>query len=160
MKKLMIIIGIAAEACVFAALASECKDKQVSQTDVGTSVQNVSESGKITREQWNAMTPEQRREAMAKSKVDSASSRDKAEAARLGIPLEKWVTMTKKGRKTIRQEALAKSKGMTVEQMKAERTRKEAEKVGCPVEKWAAMTVKERCAYRKAAKEAKEPKQS
>ena len=156
MKKLMIIIGIAAEVCAFAALASECKDKQGNQTDAGTSVQCVPESGKITREQWNAMTPTERKEAMAKTKAENATGREKAEAARLGIPLEKWVTMTKKDRKTIRQEALAKSKGMTVEQMKAERTRKEAEKVGCPVEKWAAMTVKERCAYRKAAKAAKE----
>ena len=156
MKKLMVIIGIAAEVCAFAALASECKDKQGNQTDAGTSVQCVPESGKITREQWNAMTPEQRKEAMAKTKAENATGREKAEAARLGIPLEKWVTMTKKDRKVIRQEALAKSKGMTVEQMKAERTRKEAEKVGCPIEKWAAMTVKERCAYRKAMKAAKE----
>ena len=156
MKKLMVIIGIAAEVCAFAALASECKDKQGNQTDAGTSVQCVPESGKITREQWNAMTPTERKEAMAKTKAENATGREKAEAARLGIPLEKWVTMTKKDRKTIRQEALAKAKGMTVDEMKAERTRKEAEKVGCPVEKWAAMTVKERCAYRKAAKAAKE----
>ena len=156
MKKLMVIIGIAAEVCAFAALASECKDKQGNQTDAGTSVQCVVESGKITREQWNSMTPTERKEAMAKSKAENATSREKAEAKRLGIPLEKWVTMTKKDRKVIRQEALAKSKGMTVEEMKAERNRKEAEKVGCPVEKWAAMTVKERCAYRKALKAAKE----
>ena len=156
MKKLMIIIGIAAEVCAFAALASECKGKSDAKSDKGTSVQCVPESGKVTREQWNAMTPEQRKEAMAKTKAENATGREKAEAARLGIPLEKWVTMTKKDRKTIRQEVLAKSKGLTVEQMKAERTRKEAEKVGCPVEKWAAMTVKERCAYRKAAKAAKE----
>ena len=159
MKKLMAIIGIAAEVCAFAALASECKDKQVKQTGAGTSVQCVAESGKITREQWDAMTPAERKEAMAKTKAENATGREKAEAARLGIPLEKWVTMTKKDRKVIRQEALAKSKGMTVEQMKAERTRKEAEKVGCPVEKWAAMTVKERCAYRKAAKAAKDSKE-
>ena len=156
MKKLMIIIGIATEVCAFAALASECKGKLDAKPETGTSVQCVAESGKITREQWNAMTPEQRKEAMAKTKAENATGREKAEAARLGIPLEKWVTMTKKDRKVIRQEALAKSKGMTVEQMKAERTRKEAEKVGCPVEKWAAMTVKERCAYRKAATAAKE----
>lgn len=151
MKKLMIIIGIAAEVCGFAALASECKGKLDAKPDKGTSVQCVAESGKITREQWNAMTPEQRKEGMAKSKAENATGREKAEAARLGIPLEKWVTMTKKDRKTIRQEALAKSKGMTVEQMKTERTRKEAEKAGCSVEKWTAMSVKERIAFRKEA---------
>ena len=151
MKKLMVIIGIAAEVCGFAAFASECKGKLDAKPDKGTSVQCVAESGKITREQWNAMTPEQRKEAMAKSKAENATGREKAEAARLGIPLEKWVTMTKKDRKTIRQEALAKSKGMTVEQMKAERTRKEAEKAGCSVEKWTAMSVKERIAFRKEA---------
>ena len=156
MKKLMIIVGIAAEVCAFAALASERTGKQDAKPEVGTSVHCAAESGKITREQWNAKTPEQRKEAMTKTKAENATGREKAEAARLGIPLEKWVTMTKKDRKTIRQEALAKSKGMTVDEMKAERTRKEAEKVGCPVEKWAAMTVKERCAYRKAAKAAKE----
>ena len=159
MKKLMIIIGIATEVCAFAALASECKGKLDANPEKGTSVQCVAESGKITREQWNAMTPAERKEAKAKTKAENATGREKAEAARLGIPLEKWVTMTKKDRKVIRQEALAKSKGMTVEQMKAERTRKEAEKVGCPVEKWAAMTVKERCAYRKAAKAAKDSKE-
>ena len=151
MKKLMIIIGIAAEVCGFAALASECKGKLDAKPETGTSVQCVAESGKITREQWNAMTPEQRKEAMAKTKAENATGREKAEAARLGIPLEKWVTMTKKDRKVIRQEALAKSKGMTVEQMKAERTRKEAEKAGCSVEKWTAMSVKERIAFRKEA---------
>ena len=152
MKKLMIIIGIATEVCAFAALASECKGKLDAKPEKGTSVQCIAESGKITREQWNAMTPEQRKEAMAKTKAENATGREKAEAARLGIPLEKWVTMTKKDRKVIRQEALAKSKGMTVEQMKAERTRKEAEKVGCPVEKWAKMSVKERAAFRREAK--------
>ena len=151
MKKLMIIIGIAAEVCGFVALASECKGKLDTKPEKGTSVQCVAESGKITREQWNAMTPEQRKEAMAKTKAENATGREKAEAARLGIPLEKWVTMTKKDRKVIRQEALAKSKGMTVEQMKAERTRKEAEKAGCSVEKWTAMSVKERIAFRKEA---------
>lgn len=156
MKKLMIIIGIAAEVCGFAALASEGKGKFDAKPESGTSVQCVAETGEITREQWNAMTPAERKEALAKAKVKNATGREKAEAKRLGIPLEKWVTMTKKDRKTIRQEALAKSKGMTVEQMKADRTRKEAEKAGCPVEKWTAMTVKERCAYRKAAKAAKE----
>ena len=156
MKKLMVIIGIAAEVCALAALASECKERQDAKSDKGTSVQCVAESDKVTREQWNAMTSAERRGAMAKAKAENATGREKAEAKRLGIPLEKWVTMTKKDRKVIRQEALAKSKGMTVEQMKAERTRKEAEKAGCPVEKWAAMTVKERCAYRKALKAAKE----
>ena len=131
MKKLMIIIGIAAEVCGFAALASECKGKLDAKPEKGTSVQCVAESGKITREQWNAMSPDERKAAMAKTKAENATGREKAEAARLGIPLEKWVTMTKKERKVIRQEALAKSKGMTVEQMKAERTRKEAEKAGC-----------------------------
>ena len=156
MKKLMVIIGIAAEVCGFAALASECKEVLDAKPEAGTSVQCVTESGGITREQWKAMTPDERRAAMVKAKVENATGREKAEAKRHGIPLEKWVMMTKKDRKAIRQEALAKSKGMTVEQMKAERTRKEAEKVGCPVEKWAAMTVKERCAYRKALKSAKE----
>ena len=94
------------------------------------------------------------------TKTAELTTRDRKDAERCGIAVEQWKTMTKKARKAIRQEALAKSKGMTVEQMKAERTRKEAEKVGCPVEKWAAMTVKERCAYRKAAKEAKDSKQS
>ena len=60
--------------------------------------------------------------------------------------------MSKKEQKTARQKALASKKGMTVEEMKAERNRKQAEKVGCPVEKWAKMSVKERIAFRKQAK--------
>ena len=75
MKKLMIIIGIAAEVCGFAALASECKGKLDAKPEKGTSVQCVAETGKVTREQWNAMTPEQRKEAMAKSKAENATGR-------------------------------------------------------------------------------------
>ena len=60
MKKLMIIIGIATEVCAFAALASECKGKLDAKPEKGTSVQCVAESGKITREQWNAMSPDER----------------------------------------------------------------------------------------------------
>ena len=115
---------------------------------------------KVTREQWKAMTPEERKAAKRQAKIDeavhTASKRDRNAARRCGIPLEKWCAMSKKAQKAARQEALAKSKGMTVEEMKAERTRKEAERVGCPVEKWAKMSVRARIEYRKAAKAQRE----
>ena len=111
MKKLMVIIGIAAEVCAFAALASECKDRQGAKSDKGTSVQCVPESGKVTREEWNAMTPSERKEAMAKTKAENATGREKAEAARLGIPLEKWAAMTVKERCAYRKALKAAKEG-------------------------------------------------
>ena len=157
MKQMIIVL---AEVACLATFAANIEKPKCEKSETAVMVAGPSEDGKVTREQWKAMTPAERKAAMAKMKAENATGREKSEAARLGIPLEKWVMMTKKDRKTIRQEALAKSKGMTVEEMKAERTRKEAEKVGCPVEKWAAMTVKERCDYRKALKAAKDTKES
>ena len=96
-------------------------------------------------------------EAKQEAKADAAQVESHAaikvrKAAACGCTVEAWNAMSKKEQKAARQKALAAKKGMTVEEMKAERNRKEAEKVGCPVEKWAAMSVKERIAFRKQAK--------
>jgi len=84
-----------------------------------------------------------------------ATVKERREAQRYGYELKDWCALTKKARKEIRQESLAKAKGMTVAEMKAENNRKQAEKAGCPVEEWAKMSVKERCAFRKAKAQAK-----
>jgi len=85
-----------------------------------------------------------------------ATVKERREAQRYGYELKDWCALTKKARKEIRQEALAKSKGMTVAEMKAENNRKQAEKAGCSVEEWTKMSVKERCAFRKAKAQAKQ----
>jgi len=85
-----------------------------------------------------------------------ATVKERREAMRYGYTVENWCALTKKARKEIRQEALAKAKGMTVAEMKAENNRKQAEKAGCPVEEWTKMSVKERCAFRKAKAQAKQ----
>jgi len=150
MKHLIIML---AEVTSIVALAAkvEAPKNEPSPTAV-MCVEKSAEDGKITRAQWKAMTQEERSASMKKSRAENATSREKAEAKRLGYSVEDWCAMTKKARKDVRLEARAKAKGMTVAEMKAERTRKEAEKAGCPVEKWTAMTVKERIAFRKASK--------
>jgi len=150
MKYLIIMIAEVTSVIAFAANVEKPKNEP-SPTAV-MSVEKPSEDGKLTRAQWKSMTPEERTAAMKKAKAEKATSREKCEAKRLGYSLEDWCSMTKKTRKDVRQEALAKAKGMTVAEMKAEANRKAAEKVGCPVEKWAGMTVKERIAFRKQSK--------
>jgi len=86
----------------------------------------------------------------------SATVKERREAQRYGYAVENWCALTKKARKEIRQEALAKKKGMTVAEMKAENNRKAAERAGCSVEEWTKMSVKERCAFRKAKAQAKQ----
>lgn len=78
--------------------------------------------------------------------------RDRKDAERCGIAVEKWKAMSRKARKEARQEVKAKALGMTVAEMKAERNRRDAAKAGCDPEKWAKMSVKERSAFRHAAK--------
>jgi len=150
MKHLIIMLAEVTSVIAFAATAEKPKNEP-SPTAV-MCVEKSSEDGKLTRAQWKSMTPEERTAAMKKMKAEKATSREKCEAKRLGYSLEDWCSMTKKARKDIRQEALAKEKGMTVAEMKAEANRKAAEKAGCPVEKWTAMTVKERIAFRKQSK--------
>jgi len=147
MKQLIVILVEVTSLVAFAASVENPKCEK-SPTAVMT-VESSAEDGKVSRAQWKKMTPEERKAAMNRAKAESATGREKAEAKRLGIPLDTWCGMTKKERKAVRQEYQARQKGITVEEMKAERTRKEAERVGCPVEKWAAMNVKERCEYRR-----------
>lgn len=56
------------------------------------------------------------------------TTRDRKDAERCGIAVEQWKTMTKKARKAARQEAKAKSLGMTVAEMKAANKKKQAKK--------------------------------
>jgi len=154
MKHLIIMLAEVTSVIAFAANVEKPKNEP-SPTAV-MCVEKAPEDGKLTRAQWKAMTPEERAAAMKKSKAENATSREKAEAKRLGYPIEDWCSMTKKARKEARLEAQAKAKGMTVAELKAENNRKAAEKAGCPVEQWTKMSVKERCEFRKAAKAKKE----
>jgi len=145
-----LIIMLAEVTSVVALAANLEKPKSEPAPTAVMCVEKPSEEGQLTRAQWKSMTPEERTAAMKKAKAEKATSREKCEAKRLGYSLEDWCSMTKKARKEIRQQALAKEKGMTVAEMKAESNRKAAEKAGCPVDEWTKMSVKERCAFRKA----------
>ena len=79
--------------------------------------------------------------------ASEVTERDIRAAKRCGVALDVWMRMTKKARKRAHLEYLAAKKGMSVEEMRADRDRRMAAKYGMPLECWRKMPLQARILY-------------
>ena len=79
--------------------------------------------------------------------ASEVTERDIRAAKRCGVALDEWMRMTKKARKRAHLEYLAAKKGMSVEEMRADRDRRMAAKYGMPLECWRKMPLQARILY-------------